>query len=190
MPRQIGGVGELLLISPPQLFRVRVGLDFIKGRRRVGQVSFCATFPGRCNERRTEIGGDDALAVELAQNVQIIEISHAGVGGGAGHDGFQLFGQNGFQIVRPNFDGAILQHQLKAVTHLVGRDGVAGGNVDLERRYHTVKLRFHADTDARICFQIRSCRSANGTIPPDRGKYSGTTVEEYLLLPVKPLAAS
>ena len=47
-----------------------------------------------------EIGWDDALAVELAQNVQIIEISHAGVGGGAGHDGFQLFGQNGFQYYR------------------------------------------------------------------------------------------
>ena len=38
MPRQIGGIGELLLISLPQLFRVRVGLGFIKGRRRVGKV--------------------------------------------------------------------------------------------------------------------------------------------------------
>ena len=82
--------------------------------------------------------------------MQIIEISHTGVGGGAGHDGFQLLGQNGFQIVCPNFNGTILQHQLEAVTHLAGRDGVAGGNVDLERRYHAVKLRFHADTDARI----------------------------------------
>ena len=83
MPRQIGGVGELLLIRPPQLFHIWVGLDFIKGRRRVGKVLLSTAFPGRCNERRTEISGDDTLTVELAQNVQIIEISHAGVGGGA-----------------------------------------------------------------------------------------------------------
>ena len=82
--------------------------------------------------------------------MQIIEISHAGVGGDAGHDGFQLLGQNGFQIVRPNLNGAILQHQLETVPHFAGRSGVAGGNVDLERRYHTVKLRFHTDADARI----------------------------------------
>lgn len=88
--------------------------------------------------------------MELAQNVQIIEISHAGVGGNTGHNGFQLLGQNGFQIVRPNLNGAILQHQFEAVPHFAGRDGVAGGNVDLERRYHTVKLRFHTDADARI----------------------------------------
>ena len=74
MPRQVGSVGELLLISPPQLFHVRVGLNFIKGRRRVGKVFLRAAFPGRCNEHRTEIGGDDTLAVDLAQNVQIIEI--------------------------------------------------------------------------------------------------------------------
>ncbi len=113
-------------------------------------------------QRRTEIGWDDALAVELAQNVQIIEISHAGVGGGAGHDGFQLLGQNGFQIVRPNFDGAILQHQLEAVTHLVGRDGVAGGNVDLERRYHTVNSVSMLTPDARILSLVHDlgkCRS-------------------------------
>ena len=137
MPRQVIGIGEFLLISPPQLFHVRVGLDFIKGRRRVGKILLCTAFPGRCNERRTEIGWDDTLAVELAQNVQIIEISHAGVGGGAGHDGFQLFGQNGFQIVRPNLNGAILQHQLEAVPHFAGRNGVAGGNVNLERSYYT-----------------------------------------------------
>ena len=131
MPRQVGSIGELLLISPPQLFHVRVGLDFIKGRRRVGKILLCTAFLGRCNERRTEIGGDDAPVVELAQNVQIIEISHTGVGGGAGHDGFQLLGQNGFQIVCLNLDGAILQHQLKAVTHFAGRNGIAGGNVDL-----------------------------------------------------------
>ena len=82
--------------------------------------------------------------------MQIIEISHAGVGGGAGHDGFQLFGQNGFQIVRPNLNGAILQHQLEAVPHFAGRDSVTGGNVGFERRYYAVKLRFHADADARI----------------------------------------
>ena len=52
----------------------------------------CTAFLGRCNERRPEISRDDALAVELAQNVQIIEISHTGVGGGAEHDGFQLLG--------------------------------------------------------------------------------------------------
>ena len=74
MPRQISGVGELLLICPPQLFHVRVGLDFIKGRRRVGKILLCTAFPGRCNERRTEISGDGALAVELAQNVQIIKV--------------------------------------------------------------------------------------------------------------------
>ena len=74
MPRQIGGIGELLLISPPQLFHVWVGLDFIKGRRRVGNVLLSTAFLGRRNERRTEIGGDDALAVELAQNVQIIKV--------------------------------------------------------------------------------------------------------------------
>ena len=51
--------------------------------------------------------------------------------------------------VRPNFDRALLQHQLEAVTHFAGRNGVAGGNVGFEWRYHTVKLRFHADTDAR-----------------------------------------
>lgn len=114
----------------------------------------------RCNERRTEIGGDDALAVELAQNVQIIEISHAGVGGGAGHDSFQLLSQNSFQIARQNFNGTILQHQLEAVTHFAGRDGVAGGNVDLERRYHAVKLRFHADTDARILSLVHDLGNA------------------------------
>ena len=48
----------------------------------------CTALSGRCSEHRTEIGGNDALAVELAQNVQIIEISHMGVGGGTGHDGF------------------------------------------------------------------------------------------------------
>lgn len=73
MPRQVGGIGKLLLISPPQLFHVWVGLNFIKGRRRVGKILLCTAFPGRCNERRTEIGWDDALAVELAQNVQIIK---------------------------------------------------------------------------------------------------------------------
>ena len=38
---------------------------------------------------RTEIGGNDALAVELAQNVQIIEISHMGAcrRSGSGHSG-------------------------------------------------------------------------------------------------------
>ena len=139
MPRQVGSIGELLLISLPQLFHIWVGLDFIKGRRRVGKILLCTAFLGRCNERRPEISRDDALAVELAQNVQIIEISHAGVGGGAGHDGFQLFSQNGFQIVRPNLNGAILQHQLEAVTHFAGRDSVTGGNVGFERRY----LRFN-----------------------------------------------
>lgn len=74
MPRQIGGIGEFLLISPPRLFRVRVGLDFIKGRRRVGKVFLRATLSGCCDERRTEIGGNDAPAVELAQNVQIIRV--------------------------------------------------------------------------------------------------------------------
>lgn len=74
MPRQVSGIGEFLLISPPQLFHVRVGLNFIKGRRRVGKILLCTAFPGRCNERRTEIGWDDALAVELAQNVQIIRV--------------------------------------------------------------------------------------------------------------------
>lgn len=44
----------------------------------------CTALSGRCSEHRTEIGGNDALAVELA----IIEISHMGVGGGTGHDGF------------------------------------------------------------------------------------------------------
>lgn len=39
----------------------------------------CAALSGCCDERRTEISGDDAPAVELAQNMQIIEISHAGV---------------------------------------------------------------------------------------------------------------
>ena len=141
MPRQVGGIGKLLLISPPQLFHVWVGLNFIKGRRRVGKVLLSTAFPSRCNESRTEISGDDALAVELAQNVQIIEISHAGVGGDAGHDGFQLLGQNGFQIVRPNLNEAILQHQLEAVTHLAGRNGIAGGNVDLERRSSMENMR-------------------------------------------------
>lgn len=74
MPRQVGNIGELLLICPPQLFHVRVGLDFIKGRRRVGKILLCTAFLGHCNESRTEIGGDDALAVELAQNVQIIGV--------------------------------------------------------------------------------------------------------------------
>ena len=74
MPRQIGGIGELFLISLPQLFHVRVGLDFIKGRRRVGKMFLRAAFLGRRNERRTEIGGYDAPAVELAQNVQIIRV--------------------------------------------------------------------------------------------------------------------
>ena len=54
------------MISPPQLFHVRVGLDFIKSRKRVGKKFLRAAFLGRCNERRTEISGDDALAVELA----------------------------------------------------------------------------------------------------------------------------
>ena len=119
-----------------------------------------AAFLGRCNERRTEISGDDDLTVELAQNVQIIEVSHAGVGSSTGHDGFQLLSQNSFQIVCPNLDGAILQHQLEAVTHLAGRDGVTGGNVDLERRYHTVKLRFHADADARILSLVHDLGNA------------------------------
>ena len=69
MPRQVGSIGKLLLISPPQLFHVWVGLNFIKGRRRVGKILLCTAFPGRCNERRTEIGWDDALAVELAQSI-------------------------------------------------------------------------------------------------------------------------
>ena len=51
-------------------------------------ANLCTALSGRCSEHRTEIGGNDALAVELAQNVQIIEISHMGVGGGTGHDGF------------------------------------------------------------------------------------------------------
>ena len=90
------------------------------------------------------------MAVELIQNVQIVKIPHTGVGSSAGNNSFQLLGQNGFQIVRPNLNGAILQHQLEAVTHFAGRDSVTGGNVDFERRYYAVKLRFHADADARI----------------------------------------
>ena len=96
--------------------------------------------------------------------MQVIEISHAGVGGSTGHNGFQLLSQNGFQIIRPNFNGAILQHQLEAVPHLTGRNGISGGNVDLERRYHAVKLRFHADADARIFGLIHDLRN---TLDPE-----------------------
>ena len=62
--------------------------------------------------------------------MQIIEISHAGVGGGTGHDGFQLLGQNSFQIVCPNLNVAIFQHQLEAVPHFAGRDSVTGGHIN------------------------------------------------------------
>ena len=71
MPRQVGSIGELLLISLPQLFHIWVGLDFIKGRRRVGKILLCTAFLGRCNERRPEISRNDTPAMELAEKYHV-----------------------------------------------------------------------------------------------------------------------
>ena len=55
---------------------------------------------------------DRRPAIEPIQKAKIIEISHTGIGCGARNDRFQLFGKNCFQIVCPNFDETILQHQV------------------------------------------------------------------------------
>ena len=59
-----------------------------------------------------------SAAIELLQDGDVVKISHTGVGRSAGDDGFQLFGQHGLQVIGPNVDGAVLQHELEAVPHL------------------------------------------------------------------------
>mgnify|MGYP003205633174 CR=1 FL=1 len=90
------------------------------------------------------------MSVELIQNVQIVKIPHTGVGSSAGDNSFQLLRQNCFQIVRPYFNHAIFQHQLETVPDFSRSNGIAGGNVDLQRCNHMVKLCFHADPDTGI----------------------------------------
>ena len=111
---------------------------------------FCPAFVGSGPQRIMERLPVQCVPVELIQNINVIEISHAGVGGGSGDDCFQLFSQNGFQIVCPNVNGAIFQHQLERVAYLPWGNGIPCGNVNLQRCHHTVKGCSHADPNPRI----------------------------------------
>ena len=101
-----------------------------------------------------------SAAIELLQDGDVVKISHTGVGRGPGDDGFQLFGQHGLQVIGPNVDGTVLQHELEAVPHLFRGDGVAGRNVDFQRGAHPVKERCHRDPDTGIFRFIHDFRNA------------------------------
>ena len=101
-----------------------------------------------------------SAAIELLQDGDVVKISHTGVGRGPGDDGFQLFGQHGLQVIGPNVDGTVLQHELEAVPHLFRGDGVAGGDVDFQRGAYPVKKRCHRHPDAWIFRFIHDFRNA------------------------------
>ena len=54
---------------------------------------FCPAFVGSGPQRIMKRLPVQCVPVELIQNINVIEISHAGVGGGSGDDCFQLFSQ-------------------------------------------------------------------------------------------------
>ena len=65
----------------------------------------------------------------------------------------------------------------------MGRNGVARGNINLQGRNHPVKLRFHADADARILCLIHNLRNAfhseNNTILNRRRNDVGHDVFDF-----------
>ena len=56
-------------------------------------MPFGSAFFGSCQQCIIERLPVQCVPVELIQNINVIEISHAGVGGGSGDDCFQLFSQ-------------------------------------------------------------------------------------------------
>ena len=122
-------------------------------------MSFCPAFVSSGPQRIMENLRVQCIPMQLFQNINVIEISHAGVGGSSGNDRFQLFGQNRFQIVRPNINGAIFQHQLERVADLPGGNGIPCGNVNLQRRHHTVKGCSHIYANPRIFRLIHNLRN-------------------------------
>lgn len=70
----------------------------------------------------------------------------ASVGRSPVDDGFQLLRQHGFQVIGPHINRPIFQHELKTVPYLFGGNGIAGGNINLQRSTHPVK-----DTSSSGC---------------------------------------
>ena len=70
---------------------------FIQNIHSFCKMPFGSAFFGSCQQCIIERLPVQCVPVELIQNINVIEISHAGVGGGSGDDCFQLFSQNGFQ---------------------------------------------------------------------------------------------
>ena len=100
------------------------------------------------------------IPVKLLQNGNVVKISHAGVSRSPGDDGLQLLRQHGFQIIGPHINRPIFQHELKTVPYLFWGNGIAGGNINLQRSAHPVKECYHCDPDAGIFRLIHDLRDA------------------------------